>query len=154
MMGARQRHFPAFSENLSLEDLVPKDNFYRRLEEILDLSFARELVKDLYAPSGRPSVDPEVSSELRLVIFFEDNRGERLLMRVAAVRMLKEVVTQGKRQEQRIVEGNPGIEGYLGGSPHQTLRRICEHGVYRTVPMRRASLRATGPHRGVAARAR
>ena len=118
MMGARQRHFPAFSENLSLEDLVPKGNFYRRLEEILDLSFARELVKDLYAPSGRPSVDPEVFFELRLVMFFDDIRGERLLMRVAADRMLKGIVTQA-------VEGGYGIvpfvlpirEGWVASGP-------------------------------------
>ena len=46
--------------NLSLEDLVPKDNFYRRLQGALDLSFVRDLVEDLYATCGRPSVDPVV----------------------------------------------------------------------------------------------
>jgi hypothetical protein len=34
-------------------DLVPKDNFYRRLQERLDLSFVRELLEDPYAASGR-----------------------------------------------------------------------------------------------------
>ena len=60
MMGIKQRHFSPL-EDLSLEDLVPKDNFYRRLQSALDLSFVRELVAECYAASaGRPSVDPVV----------------------------------------------------------------------------------------------
>ncbi len=56
MMGTKIRDF-ALLPNLSLEELVPKDNFYRRLEEALDLSFVRELVRDCYACSGRPSFE-------------------------------------------------------------------------------------------------
>jgi transposase len=59
MMGTKQRHF-SLLQDVSLEKLVPEDNFYRRLERTLDLSFVRDLVKDRYASSGRPSVDPEV----------------------------------------------------------------------------------------------
>ncbi len=47
MMGAKIRNFAPLPD-LSLEELVPKDNFYRRLEATLDLSFVRELVKDCY----------------------------------------------------------------------------------------------------------
>ena len=46
--------------NVSLENLVPNDHFYRHVERSLDLSFVRNLVKDCYAPIGRPSVDPVV----------------------------------------------------------------------------------------------
>jgi len=43
----------------TLEEHVPKDNFYRRLQATLArLSCVRELVSDCYASSGRPSVDP------------------------------------------------------------------------------------------------
>jgi hypothetical protein len=51
MMGAKIRNFAPLPD-LSLEELIPKDNFYRRLEATLDLSFVRELVKDCYASSG------------------------------------------------------------------------------------------------------
>jgi transposase len=71
MMGAKIRNFSPLPD-LSLEELVPKDNLYRRLEATLDLSFVRELVKDCYASSGRPSVDPVVFFRLQLVMFFED----------------------------------------------------------------------------------
>ena len=86
MMGTKIRHFDPLPD-LSLEELVPEDNFYRRLEERLDLSFVRELVEDLYAPSGRPSVDPVVFFKLELILFFEDLRSERQLMEVVADRL-------------------------------------------------------------------
>ncbi len=61
MMGIKERTFRPLPENVSLEALVPKDDFYRRLEKRLDLSFVRGLVSPLYAKGGRPSIDPEVS---------------------------------------------------------------------------------------------
>jgi hypothetical protein len=70
MMGTKIHHFAPLPV-LSLEELVPKDNFYRRLEATLDLSLVRDLVRDCYASSGRPSVDPVVFFRLLLVMFFE-----------------------------------------------------------------------------------
>lgn len=72
-----------FKEHLliSLEDLVPADHFYRRLDAAIDLSFARELVKSRYASTmGRPSIDPVVFFKLHLIMFFEGIRSERQLM--------------------------------------------------------------------------
>jgi transposase len=68
MMGTKVRSFEPLPHDLSLEDLVPQDHFYRRLEATLDLSFVRELVAPLYAGGGRPSVDPVVFFKLQLVI--------------------------------------------------------------------------------------
>ena len=59
MMGTKDRIFGPLN-NVCLEDLVSKNHFYRQVERNLDLSFVRELVKDCYAPIGRPSVDPVV----------------------------------------------------------------------------------------------
>ena len=84
MMGTKIRNFTPLPREVSLEDLVPKDNFYRRLDRKLDLSFVRDLVEDCYASSGRPSVDPVVFFRLQLVMFFEDIRSERQLMEVGA----------------------------------------------------------------------
>jgi len=87
MMGIKERAFQPLPSNLSLDELVPKDNFYRRLEGQLDLSFVRELVADRYAAMGRTSIDPVVFFRLQLVMFFEDVRSERRLMEVAADRL-------------------------------------------------------------------
>ncbi len=57
MMGTKVRLFEPLA-HVSLEDLVPKDHFYRQVERTLDLSFVRDLVKSCYAAGGRPSVDP------------------------------------------------------------------------------------------------
>jgi hypothetical protein len=60
MMGTKIRSFAPLPKDVSLEDLVPQDHFYRRLEATLALTFVRELVAPLYANGGRPSVDPVV----------------------------------------------------------------------------------------------
>ena len=86
MMGTKIRNFAPLPD-LSLEELVPKDNFYRRLEETLDLSFVRDLVEERYASSGRPSVGPVVFFKLQLVLFFEGLRSERQLMDIVADRL-------------------------------------------------------------------
>jgi transposase len=72
---------------VSLEDLVPLDHFYRHLEQVLDLTFVRQWVHDGYAANGRPSIDPVVFFKLQLVMFFEDIRSERQLLRLAADRL-------------------------------------------------------------------
>ena len=87
MMGTKIRSFSPLPDDLLLEDLVPKDYFYRRLQARLELSFVRELVEPLYANGGRPSVDPVVFFKLQLVMLFEDIRSERQLMRAVSDRL-------------------------------------------------------------------
>jgi transposase len=87
MMGTKIRSFAPLPRDLSLEELLSPENFYRRLEASLDLSFVRELVGPLYANGGRPSVDPVVFFKLQLVMFFEDLRSERQLMGVVSDRL-------------------------------------------------------------------
>src|SRR5881275_1420006 len=86
MMGSKERHFAPLI-NVSLEELVPADHFYRHLERSLDLSFVREFVQAAYANKGRPSIDPVLFFKLQLVMFFEGIRSERQLMRHAADRL-------------------------------------------------------------------
>lgn len=82
-MGIKRRKF-APQVNVSLEELVPQDHFYRHLERTLNLSFVREI----YAGKGHPSIDPVVFFKLQLVMFFEIIRSERQqLMRYAADRL-------------------------------------------------------------------
>ena len=59
MMGTKERAFASIVA-VSLEALVPADQFYRHLERSLDLSFVREFVQQTYAGGGRPSIDPVV----------------------------------------------------------------------------------------------
>jgi transposase len=86
MMSLKTREFAPIAA-VSLEELVPQDHFYRHLQKTLDLSFVYDLVREFYALTGRPSLDPVVFFKLQLVMFFEDIRSERLLMRQVADRL-------------------------------------------------------------------
>src|SRR5260221_4347546 len=86
MMGLKERAFAPLVA-VSLEELVPQDHCYRHLQRVLDLSFVHDLVRERYAAVGRPSIDPVVFFKLQLVMFFEDLRSERLLMRQVADRL-------------------------------------------------------------------
>ena len=46
--------------NFQLSDRVPKNNFYRRLHEVLDLDFLYKLTRPFYGESGQESIDPIV----------------------------------------------------------------------------------------------
>src|SRR6187549_3642294 len=86
MLGTKARDFGPLPP-VSLNALVPPDHFYRHLERTLDLGFVRDLVRDAYAESGRPSIDPVVFFKLQLVLFFEGLRSERQLMQVVGDRL-------------------------------------------------------------------
>jgi transposase len=72
---------------LSLEMLVPEDEFYRQLEKAVDLSWIRRRVCDLYSNVGRPSLDPEVFLKLQLIYYLEGLASERQLMRLVHDRL-------------------------------------------------------------------
>ena len=88
MLGCKVKLFK-FHPAISLENLVPQNNFYRHVEAKLDLSFVRELVKECYSTSmGRPSIDPVVFFKLQLMMFFEGIRSERQLMEIVNLNIL------------------------------------------------------------------
>ena len=72
---------------VSLEDLVPPNQFYRHVETTLDLSFVRDWTRELYAERGRPSIDPVVFFKLQLIMFFEGMRSERQLVEMASLHL-------------------------------------------------------------------
>jgi transposase len=85
MLGRKDKQFE--SHVISVEEFVPRGNFYRRLEERFSLNFVHGLVEDQYASRGRPSIDPIVFFKLQLIMFFEGIRSERQLMEVVKVNL-------------------------------------------------------------------
>lgn len=75
MLAVKERIFKSHPD-LSLEKMVPYNNFYRQVQNKLDLDFVRELVAKCYTPFGRPSIDPMVFFKLQLILFFEGIRTE------------------------------------------------------------------------------
>ena len=73
MLGHKSREFKR-QVAVSLESLIPQDNFYRQLDPCIDLSFVRDLAAEFYSSFGRPSIDPVVYFWLQLIAFFETVR--------------------------------------------------------------------------------
>jgi transposase len=86
MLG-QKKFQPKIVYNLSLEELVPADDFYRRLESVLDLRFVYQECKNLYGKTGNPSIDPVVFFKLNLFGFFENIISDRDLIRKANDRL-------------------------------------------------------------------
>ncbi len=64
---------------VSLEELVPQKHFLRKLDRVLDLSFARILLSRAYHPSqGREGIAPELAIRMILLSYFYDLSEVRL----------------------------------------------------------------------------
>ena len=71
-----------------LSSLIPEDHILKQVDKVLDLSWFRGYVKDLYCTNnGRPSIDPESALRLMLAGFFEGIVFDRKLMRQAQVNL-------------------------------------------------------------------
>ncbi|RPJ24475.1 MAG: transposase, partial [Nitrosopumilales archaeon] len=86
MLG-QKKFQPKIMYNLSLEELVPVEDFYRRLESVLDLRFVYQECKRLYGKTGNPSIDPVVFFKLNIFGFFENIISDRDLIRRASDRL-------------------------------------------------------------------
>ena len=65
----------------TMEQLLPPDHFLRKVDKVMDFSFVRELVKDLYSrDKGRPSIDPVVAVKIWLIGYFYGIISERRLI--------------------------------------------------------------------------
>lgn len=86
MQGKKQYQEKLFA-NFQLSDRVPKENFYRRLTEILDLNFLYELTDPYYGCCGQKSIDPVVFYKLCLVGYLENIISDRKLIEHCSMRM-------------------------------------------------------------------
>jgi transposase len=70
----------------TLSSLIPEDHILKLVDKVLDLSWLRDEVKDLYCcDNGRPGIDPEAAIRLMLAGFFQGIVHDRKLMREAQV---------------------------------------------------------------------
>ena len=75
-------------EMVCLDELVPEDDRYRKLDRLVDWGFVRELAAPYYAEDvGRPSIDPIVLVKLMVAGALEGIGSTRELLRQASVRL-------------------------------------------------------------------
>jgi transposase len=88
MLGRKERGQFEFLMAGSLRDLVPDDHVLARVDRVLDLSWLREEVADLYCrDNGRPGIDPEVAVRLMLSGLLLGIVHDRKLIREAQVNL-------------------------------------------------------------------
>jgi transposase len=80
MLGKKE-YTPKLMYNISLESLVPEDDYYRKVEEILDLRFVYKMSKEKYGKTGNPSLDPVVFFKIMLYGYLEGITSDRKLVR-------------------------------------------------------------------------
>lgn len=66
--------------NINLDSLVPEDHFLKRLEKLVSFDSVRDITKDYYSHTGKPSIDPVVLVKMLLVGYLFDIRSERRLV--------------------------------------------------------------------------
>jgi len=86
-MGLHQKQTELWVEPVNLGRRIPEDHFLRKLNKMLDLSFVRGEVAKFYGRNGNVSVDPVVITKMMLLLFLDDVKGERELMRIIPLRI-------------------------------------------------------------------
>lgn len=86
MQGKKVYQEKLFS-NFQLSHRIPKNNFYRLLKEVLDLSFLYKKTEVYYGSCGQKSIDPVVFYKLCLVGYLENIISNRQLIEHCSMRL-------------------------------------------------------------------
>lgn len=80
MQGKKQRTSKLFYQ-FSLEQAVPPDHIYRRIDQALDLRFLYKRTRSYYGKDGQRSIDPVVFFKMCLLGYLNNISGDRPLQR-------------------------------------------------------------------------
>jgi transposase len=87
MISDEDSQVPIWSYRVNLDKRVRSDHPLRRIRSALDLSFVRKAVAHTYGKKGNKSVPPEVIVRMMLLLFLDDIKSERELMRIIPERL-------------------------------------------------------------------
>jgi len=87
MMSEEDSELPIWSYRVNLDKRVRSDHPLRRIRAALDLSFVRKAVAHTYGQKGNKSVPPEVIIRMMVLLFLDDIKSERELMRIIPERL-------------------------------------------------------------------
>ncbi|MFY7735055.1 MAG: IS1182 family transposase [Bacteroidia bacterium] len=83
-MQGKKNFQPQLFTSVNLTDLVPTDNFYRKLQSELDLRFLYAATRSYYGKEGQESIDPVVFFKVLLVGYLNNINSDRQLMAFCA----------------------------------------------------------------------
>jgi transposase len=87
MMGEHDPQKQLWSYQVNLDKRVRSDHPLRRIDETLELDFVRQEVAQFYGTKGNVSEDPVVIMKMMLLLFLDNVRSERELMRIIPERL-------------------------------------------------------------------
>jgi len=76
-----------FYNSFSIEQRIYEDHPLRKVKNLIDFSFIRSEVKELYGYNGNQSIDPAVILKLMFLLFYENIKSERALANQLPVRL-------------------------------------------------------------------
>jgi len=79
-MQGKKTYIPKLMYQVHLNSLVPKDNFYRKLDEELDMSFLYKDTARYYGTEGQESIDPVVFFKICLIGYLNNINSDRKLI--------------------------------------------------------------------------
>ncbi|MEM0544052.1 transposase, partial [Flavobacterium sp. j3] len=79
-MQGKKQLIPELFTTVNIYDLVPTDNFYRRLTTELDLHFIYKATQAYYGKEGQASIDPVVFFKILLVGYLNNLNSDRQLI--------------------------------------------------------------------------
>ena len=79
-MQGRKHYTPKLFYQVNLEDLVSKDNFYGKLNSVLDLDYLYAATSQYYGSEGQESIDPVVFFKILLVGYLNNLNSDRKLI--------------------------------------------------------------------------
>ena len=80
-MQGKKKYTPKIFYQLSLDALVPEDNFYRKVQAELALDFLYKATRKYYGKEGQASIDPVVFFKILLVGYLNNINSDRALLR-------------------------------------------------------------------------
>jgi len=80
-MQGRKEFTPQLFYELSLDRLVPQENFYRKVNKHLEFHFLYKSTERYYGKEGQQSIDPVVFFKILLVGYLNDINSDRALLR-------------------------------------------------------------------------
>ena len=86
-MGIHQKQGEFWAEPVELARRIPAEHPLRRMDRVLRLDFVRFEVAGKHGTRGNVPVDPAIIMRLMLLLFLDDVRSERELMRVLPLRI-------------------------------------------------------------------
>ena len=133
-MGHWQKQTELWVEPINLGRRIPPDHLLRKINKVLDLGFVRREVAGFYGSNGHVSVDPVIIIKLMLLLFLDDVRSERELMRIVPLRLdylwflgyglEDEIPTHSVLSKARKRWGAKSLSGSLPAVSSSALRRV------------------------------